>query len=90
LENRKAQELLCKTFEVARSGYYAHRLKRRTPDVERLRLRSRVNEMFTQGRSAPDSRNIMLMMQKEGEQIGRLKVSRLTRELDVVSQQPGS
>ncbi len=75
---------------MACSGYYAHHLRRRTPDVERLRLRSRVNEFFTQGRSAPGSRSIMLMMQEEGEHIGRFKVRRLMRELELVSKQPGS
>lgn len=75
-------------FEVPRSCYYARRLRRRTPDVERLRLRSRVNELFTQGRSAPGSRSIMAMM--HGEQIGRFKVRSLMRELELVSKQPGS
>jgi putative transposase len=77
-------------FEVTRSSYYAHRHKRRTPDVERLRLRSRVNELFTRGRSAPGSRSIKAMMREEGEQIGRFKVRSLMRELALVSKQPGS
>ncbi|WP_455885703.1 IS3 family transposase [Pseudomonas spelaei] len=81
---------LCMVFEVTRSCYYARRLSRRTPDVERLRLRSRVNELFTQGRSAPGSRSIMAMMQDDGEQIGRFKVRSLMRELELVSKQPGS
>ena len=83
-------DCLCEAFEVARSGYYAHRQRRRAPDIERLRLRSRVNELFTQGRSAPGSRSIRLMMQEEGEQIGRFKVRSLMRELELVSKQPGS
>ena len=32
----------------------------------------------------------MLMMQEEGEHIGRFKVRRLMRELELVSKQPGS
>lgn len=32
----------------------------------------------------------MLIMQEEGEQIGRFKVRRLMRELELVSKQPGS
>jgi putative transposase len=32
----------------------------------------------------------MLMMQDEGERIGRFKVRRLMRELELVSKQPGS
>ena len=46
-----------------------------------------MNELFTQGRSAPGSRSIMLMMQEEGEQIGRFKVRSLMRESELVSKQ---
>jgi len=77
-------------FEITRSTYYAHRHKRRTPDVERLKLRSRVNELFTRGQGAPDSRSIKLILQDEGEKIGRFKVHSLMRELSLVSKQPGS
>ena len=83
-------DFLCEVFEITRSTYYAHRHKRRTPDVERLKLRSRVNELFTQGRGAPGSRSIKLMLQDEGEKIGRFKVRSLMRELSLVSKQPGS
>jgi len=77
-------------FEVTRSCYYAQRLRRRTSDVERLRLRSRVNELLTQSRSAAGSRSILSMMREDGEQLGRFKVRSLMRELDLVSKQPGS
>ncbi len=83
-------KVLCAVFDVTRSCYYAHRHERRTPDVERLRLRSRVNELFTQSRSAAGSRSIVSMMQEDGEQIGRFKVRGLMRELELVSKQPGS
>ncbi|NWD49469.1 IS3 family transposase [Pseudomonas gingeri] len=81
---------LCKVFEVPRSCYYAQRLRHRTPDVERLRLRSRVNGLFTQSRSAAGSRSILSLMREDGEQLGRFKVRSLMRELDLVSKQPGS
>jgi len=58
--------------------------------VERLRLRSRVNELLTQSRSAAGSRSILSMMREDGEQLGRFKVRSLMRELDLVSKQPGS
>ena len=77
-------------FEVTRSTYYAHRLRRLTSSVERIRLRSRVNELFTQSRSAAGSRSIVSMMQEDGEQIGRFKVRGLMRELGLISKQPGS
>jgi putative transposase len=53
-------------------------------------LRSRVNEPFTQSRSAAGSRSIVSMMQEDGEQIVRFKVRGLMRELALVSKQPGS
>ena len=66
------------------------RFRRRTPDVERLRLRSRVSELFTQSRSAAGSRSILSLMLEDGEQLGRFKVLSLMRELDLVRKQPGS
>ncbi|KPY59604.1 ISPsy24, transposase orfB, partial [Pseudomonas amygdali pv. sesami] len=90
LSARESVELLCEAFEVPRSCYYNHRLRRRNPDVERVRLRSRVNELFTQSRSAAGSRSIVLMMHEDGEQIGRFKVRGLMRELGLISKQPGS
>ncbi|WP_089360907.1 IS3 family transposase [Pseudomonas segetis] len=83
-------DCLCEVFEITRSTYYAHRLRRRSPGVERIRLRSRVNELFTQSRSAAGSRSIVSMMQEDGEQIGRFKVRGLMRELGLISKQPGS
>ena len=90
LSAREPVDWLCAVLDVTRSCYYAHRLRRRTPDVERLRLRSRVNELFTQSRSAAGSRSIVSIMQEDGEQIGRFKVRGLMRELALVSKQPGS
>ena len=83
-------DCLCEVFEITRSTYYAHRLRRRSPGIERIRLRSRVNELFTQSRSAAGSRSIVSMMQDDGEQIGRFKVRGLMRELGLISKQPGS
>lgn len=67
----------CAKCEINRSSYYAHRLKRRTPDVERLRLRNRVSELFSQRRSAAGSRSILSLMRDDSEQVGQLKVRSL-------------
>ncbi|QPG61924.1 IS3 family transposase [Pseudomonas sp. BIGb0427] len=83
-------DLLCSVFEVTRSCYYAHCRKHRSPDVNRLILRSRVNELFTQSRSAAGSRSIMLMMREDGIAIGRFKVRKLMSEMKLISKQPGS
>lgn len=56
-----------------------YRLRRRTPDVERRRLRSRVNELFTQSRGAAGSRSLVSVLREHGEQIARLKVRGRTR-----------
>ena len=90
LSVHESVDWLCKVFVVTHSCFYAQRLSRRTPDVERLRLRSRVNELFTQSRSAAGSRSILAMMRDDGEQLGRFKVRSLMRELELVSKQPGS
>lgn len=81
---------MCSVFEVTRSCYYAHCRKRRSPNVARLALRVRINELFTQSRSTAGSRSIMCMMREEGIQIGRFKVRRLMTEMHLISKQPGS
>ncbi|MGE8436648.1 MAG: IS3 family transposase [Pseudomonas palmensis] len=90
LRSEEPVDLLCSVFEVPRSCYYAHCRKRRSPDAEQLVLRSRVNELFTQSRSAAGSRSIMLMMREDGIEIGRFKVRRLMSEMKLISKQPGS
>jgi len=80
---------LCSVFEVTGSCYYAYCQKRRYPDAERVFLRSRVNELFTQSRSAAGSRSIMLMMKQDGMQIGRFMVRKLMSEMNLISKQPG-
>jgi putative transposase len=82
--------LLCEVFETPRSCYYDHCQRRRAPDAERVRLLSRVNELFGQSRSAAGSRSIVSILQEDGEQIGRFKVRGLMRELGLISKQPGS
>lgn len=76
-------------FEIPRSCYYDHCLQRRAPNAERIRLRSRVNELFGQSRGAAGSCSIVSMMQEDDEQIGRFKVRGLIRELGLISKQPG-
>ncbi|MGZ0700652.1 IS3 family transposase [Pseudomonas piscis] len=90
LRSEEPVDLLCSVFEVTRSCYYAHCRKRRSPNVERLILRSRVSELFSQSRSAAGSRSIMFMMREDGIEIGRFKVRKLMNEMKLVSKQPGS
>jgi putative transposase len=63
--------------------------KCRYPDAERVVLRSRVNGLFAQSRSGAGSQSIMLMMKEDRMQIGRFKVRKLMREMNLISKQPG-
>lgn len=82
-------ELVCALFDVPRSCLYAHRLRSRRPDAERMLLRSRVHELFVESRSSAGSRSIVGMMRDDGILIGRFKVSRLMEELGLICKQPG-
>jgi putative transposase len=55
-------EVVCSAFDVARSCYYAHRLRRRHVDARRVALRSQVNQLFSQSRGSAGSRSILGML----------------------------
>lgn len=81
--------MVCSAFGIARSSYYEHRHSRSRIDYERLEQRAKVNELFTQSRSSAGSRTILTLMQEEGFNVGRFKVRRLMREMNLVCKQPG-
>src|SRR3569833_3080495 len=82
-------DLVCAMFDVPRSCYYAHRRRRDHIDVDRMRLRGCVHEIFKQSRQAAGSRTVRDMLQESGFEIGRFKVRLLMRELGLISKQPG-
>ncbi|WP_234500351.1 IS3 family transposase [Pseudomonas aeruginosa] len=90
LSEQESVEVVCSAFDVARSCYYVHRLRRRRVDARRVALRSQVNQLFSQRRGSAGSRSILGMLREEGVTIGRFRVRRLMRELGLVSKQPGS
>ncbi|WP_400637103.1 IS3 family transposase [Pseudomonas aeruginosa] len=90
LSEQESVEVVCSAFDVARSCYYVHRLRRRRVDARRVALRSQVNQLFSQSRGSVGSRSILGMLREEGVTIGRFRVRRLMRELGLVSKQPGS
>ncbi|ABR83181.2 IS3-like element IS222 family transposase [Pseudomonas paraeruginosa PA7] len=90
LSEQESVEVVCSAFNVARSCYYVHRLRRRRVDARRVALRSQVNQLFSQSRGSAGSRSILGMLREEGVTIGRFRVRRLMRELGLVSKQPGS
>ena len=58
-------------------------------DAERLRQRAKVNELFTQSRSSAGSRTLTALMREDGFDVGRFKVRRLMRNMNLVCKQPG-
>src|SRR3569832_1170477 len=82
-------DLVCAMFDVPRSCYYAHCCRCDHIDVDRMRLRGCVHEIFKQSRQAAGSRTVRDMMQESGIEIGRFKVRHLMRELGLISKQPG-
>lgn len=82
--------MVCSAFDVVRSCYYAHRLRRCRIDARRVALRSQVNQLFNQSRGSAGSRSILGMLREDGVSIGRFRVRRLMRELSLVSKQSGS
>lgn len=83
-------DVVCSAFDVARSCYYVHRLRRRRVDARRVALRSQANQLFSQSRGSAGSRSILGMLREEGVTIDRFRVRRLMRELGLVSKQSGS
>jgi len=89
LSEHEPVDLVCSAFDIARSSYYEHRNKSSCINVERLEQRAKVNELFTQSRSSAGSRTITALMQEDGFDVGRFKVRRLMREMNLVCKQPG-
>lgn len=81
--------LVCSLFGVGLSSFYDRQKRRTQPDVKRLQLRSKVNELFTKSRGSAGSRTIVGMLRDEAIEIGRFKVRRLMSELGLICKQPG-
>ncbi|BCA29869.1 transposase [Metapseudomonas otitidis] len=76
-------EVVCSAFDVVRSCYYAHRLRRCRVDARWAA------HLFNQ-RGSAGSRSILGMLREDGVSIGRFRGRRLMRELGLVCKQPGS
>ncbi len=80
--------MLCELFNVASSCYYAS--KQRKPDANRIRLTSRIKELFNISRGSACSRALVSMLCAEDIKIGRFKVRKIMHEAGLMSKQPGS
>ncbi|MGR5502022.1 IS3 family transposase [Vibrio sp. DNB22_10_4] len=88
LREHEPVKVLCELFDVASSCYYE--FKQRKPEANRIRLASRIKQLFNMSRGAAGSRTLASMLQSEGFDVGRFKVSKLMQEAELISKQPGS
>ena len=76
-------------LSVSPSSYYNFESNQQRIDPERVRLRAKVIKIHTDSRGAAGSRTIMDKLSQQGDEIGRYKVSRLMKEAEIESKQPG-
>jgi putative transposase len=87
-EHYKQSEIL-EVFEMKRSShnYYRQQKNKIKPDEERVK--SKIKQLFDESRQAAGSRTLSRTLQNKGEKIGRFKVRRFMREMELESKQPG-
>ena len=83
-------KFICTVFDVPRSSYYDYLLREQTIDVDRVKQRAKVSELFANSRNSLGSRTISILMREEGLDVGRFKARSLMKEMGLVSKQPGS
>ena len=76
-------------LDVPRSCFYDYRRRCKQVDADRLKLKVSVSAAFKASRCAAGSRTIKAMLNGQGIEIGRFKVSRLMEELGLTCKQPG-
>jgi len=70
--------MLCELFSIASSCYYAS--KQRSPDAHRVRLISRIKELFNMSRGSAGSRSLVSLLRFENINVGRFKVQKIMHE----------
>jgi putative transposase len=77
-------EVMCKTLEVSRSGYYDYRKAQTTDDsTDELELVTRVKAIHAETRQCYGSRRMAKALQAEGYQVGRYQARRLMKDAGV-------
>ena len=71
-------------MEVSRSGFYTYfHSHGRTDGPDEMALKARISNIFKEHRGKYGSRRIAKQLRDEGHQIGRYKVRRIMRDLDL-------
>jgi len=77
--------LLCHVMQVSHSGYYAWRKRpAKLISADELRLYRRMKELFAESRGSLGSRMLLKQLRKEGFKVGRYRVRRLMKQLNLV------
>ncbi|HCK27554.1 MAG TPA: IS3 family transposase, partial [Alcanivorax sp.] len=88
LRGRYGLAELCEAFGVSRSSYYYQRQRGQAVNTERVRLRSRVEQIHAESRGAAGARTVSARLKAEGEAVGRYKAARLMAESRLERRQP--
>jgi len=82
--------VLCAVMRVSRSGFYDYLVRYQTDRhrPEETALRNRIKEVFTESRASYGSRRIMKQLRAEDYAIGRYKVRRIMRQMDLKAKTP--
>lgn len=79
--------ILCRVFDVKRSGFYEWLQRLSRPKIEREELKGKVVELHSESREAMGSRTISKHLQAQNIAAGRSLVKALMREANIVSKQ---
>jgi putative transposase len=80
--------LLCEMMQVSRSAYYNWLTKDDKPPLEEELLKNKVKRLFEQSRKTYGSRRLVNSLNEEGYSVGRFKIRRLMRELELQARYP--
>lgn len=82
-------QVLCGLFDVPPSTYYEREEKKRHIDVERIRQRAVVTQLFNASNGSAGQRTLVTQLAVLGMVLGRYKVSGLMSEAKLISRQAG-
>lgn len=82
--------VLCAVMKVSRSGFYDYRKRHNLciKDPSQSALTARIRSIFNEHRANYGSRRILKQLRDEGHQIGRYKIRRLMRKLNLKAKSP--
>jgi putative transposase len=82
-------QALCSLFDVPSSTYYERENNKDSIDAERIRQRSVVTQLFNASNGSAGQRTLVTQLSVLGMVLGRYKVSKLMKEAQLISRQPG-